>query len=453
MATTFYTAPVLSDAVRRAVTMFCARSRAHHIEYSGLLSSHRFHLVNVVAHALGDVDDDDDGDAASAVLVFDELARFDAFYTTKHPLEPPRRAAGKPVTAADWQQRLEVTRDSYPEYLAFFDREVAVLGVGGALRRYLPALLPGVTGAACHATISAGWAVDLGEAPLVAEGLAYMSVTHQTLGSHKDQSPPTAVWSSATGTPGPVARTLQFVTTAHAGEFHKIANDASLQPEYVALKRGYFQHRIIAFDDPAVLLGAALNAVGPLGTTALAADLAPTVEECVVVAVAAVLGSRADFFNLHAATSLYAVLAMIAHLDTDPAAQRDALAHWWRSAMAVLVAQDLAGHAEVASLLKQWSEDKERTVPDTKDKPWRAAMVTAFADGVQDEHLAKGVYVLSRWSGERSFSAATSRMCRAAGELLVCPRDDGGSLDKNMWFSAPPVDFKGFYHGKEKDAD
>jgi questin oxidase-like protein len=110
----------------------------------------------------------------------DELGRFaEAHWSV---LEPVPKEPGPHLTRQSWSERLG-QRDALNGFRAFFEREVATLGHEGSLRRYLPALLPGISAGGFHALIRTGYGVRFADAHEVSDGLAYWAMAFSPLGA------------------------------------------------------------------------------------------------------------------------------------------------------------------------------------------------------------------------------------------------------------------------------
>jgi hypothetical protein len=93
----------------------------------------------------------------------------------------PFPAGGPTVTPDEWRLLLG-NADALPGFRTMFTGEVARRGVAGALRVYLPQLLPGVGSSEFHCLIRTAYGVRFGVPAEVAMALAYWSATFRTLG-------------------------------------------------------------------------------------------------------------------------------------------------------------------------------------------------------------------------------------------------------------------------------
>ena len=335
----YYVAPKVGASLRGRL----ARARQWDMEYGGYLSNHLTHNLVVLSAA-----------GASE----ERLQWWEDLYTNRLDEKPAREAGDLDLSRARRNDEIVITRDNWRDHFSttrldilayrdFFDAQVAGHGIAATVAEYLPALLPGLAGAALHPLIHTGWGAEAGSPEMVAEGLAYMATAHQPLGTDERHCPPDPLWSPHAS--GPIDAALAFLADAKTRGLSLIAQNVSQTPAYLRLKRGGFQPRLIAFDDPDLPLAAALNDVGPVGLPDAGEPLIETIEEMTVLIAAALRGADNEFFVLHGLTSLHAILVLLPHL--EPRDQRLALAHWWRAAMATLVAQDFPGLSETAEIL------------------------------------------------------------------------------------------------------
>lgn len=119
--------------------------------------------------------------------------RLEAFFETYRdanglvPVPPPVA----PITAATWRDHLgERTREA--DYRAFFAREVRRLGREGAMRTYLPHLVPGIAASALHALMRLAYATLRRDGEETAVALAYLCCTWLPLRPAGSSAPDTA---------------------------------------------------------------------------------------------------------------------------------------------------------------------------------------------------------------------------------------------------------------------
>lgn len=422
----YYKVPNMSVSLAK----WLDKARQWDIEYGGYLSNHITHNW-VVMGAAG---------ASDA-----QMQWWEDLYTFKLPeqparepgdLEPPRLPLPDQIEITDenWRDHLQNTLEAYPAYRDFFDARLAELGISNVLRNYLPVLLPGLAGAALHPVIHTGWGVEANHTDMISDGLAYMATVYQPLGTDAHHRTPSDLWSSDAA--GPIETSLKFLSKARERHLSPIAHEASKTDAYQQLKRGDFQHRIIAFNDPELPLGAALNAAGPIGLPGIEEPLDKAIEEMVVIIAAALWASDNEFFVLHGLTSLHAVLSLVPHL--EPEDQRLALAYWWRAAMATMVSQELPGLSQTADILEDWrnrqaqGQLKAPRLGDEEKTWWLTALKGTLTS--HDEHIPKAVYVLWRWAEWGVFSKNTIAVFHSAAKNIIKPHSSG-EVHQNLWFS------------------
>ncbi|MEO8181077.1 MAG: questin oxidase family protein [Deltaproteobacteria bacterium] len=108
-----------------------------------------------------------------------ELTRFAEAHWAR--LEPLPSGRGPKVGRDNWWALLG-RRDALNGFRELFGAEIARLGRDGALRAYLPGLLPGIAAGAFHALIRTGYGVRFRDDHEVQDGLAYWATTFLPLG-------------------------------------------------------------------------------------------------------------------------------------------------------------------------------------------------------------------------------------------------------------------------------
>jgi len=101
----------------------------------------------------------------------DELVRFASMYSRRvTSLEGPVVH----LEESTWQAAIG-ERDAAADLRDFFVRRVDEAGVDETLRTHLPALLPGISGAAFHGAIRLAYAIEVSSPSRIAAGLAYLA--------------------------------------------------------------------------------------------------------------------------------------------------------------------------------------------------------------------------------------------------------------------------------------
>ena len=283
-----------------------------------------------------------------AIVALHELGAPDArlsqfFERYRSRLEPvPERR--EPVVRARWAETLG-TQSRYADYLAFFQAEVARAGVDGAVRAYLPALMPGVAGSSFHPLIRLGYAVHARDAADVAVSLAYFADQFLRLGGA-----PAAAPSSAGGPLDLLRSVAETPALAHhpqgSGAIFEQLRAVSALPEFAA---------------------AATSALAARDVTV------PSLAD----AAAALYAAAPNFTALHVVTSAHALRVLSPLLDDPAAASR-----WLLQAF---------GAVYVAMGTPAMNPDGDRARTEATAPPsWEA--IAAAAAASNDEHVIKMVY-------------------------------------------------------------
>lgn len=421
---TFYSPPNYSKHLHK----WLKRGRDWHIEYDDYLSNHLTHNWIVL-------------DAAGVSL--DKMQWWQEVYTNNHSLDPAKKQKTlesqrdvtiehTKITDANWLNNLQSIRSAFGLYRDFFDKKIAKLGLSACLHRYYPTLSEGMAGAAFHAVIHTGWAVDVDSEDMASEGLAYMATTFQPLATGSNHSKH-QLWSPKA--PSIMAAFKQIFTDNDIALLAKKADLLSKTEDYTELNRGSFQQRLITFDNPEHPMAQFLNENVILRLPDIGCDLTPSIEALTVIATAALYSSNNEFFVLHGLTSLHAVLCVLPHLDET--AQRNALAYWFRALVATIIVQGSPNVVDTIVLLEQWTHYKNDK-PDKhqltdEQKAWWMQILQSTTDSL-DEHVPKAVYVLKRWAEWQSFSSAAHDMYVKAACHIAAPNTNGG-LEDNFRFS------------------
>jgi hypothetical protein len=430
---TFYSTPNYSEYLHE----WLKRGRNWHIEYEGYLSNHITH--NWIAL-----------DAAGAN--HKKMQWWEDTYT-KRATNKTTKATGKisigsankleaprhnpidytEITDANWLNNLQSIRIAFPLYRDFFDKKISELGLSACLKRYYPALSEGMAGAALHATIHLGWAVDVESADMAAEGLAYMATAFQPLATGSIHTKH-QLWSP--DAPSPIQALKQILNDDRIPQLTETADSLSKTQDYKKLNRGSFQQRLITFDNPQQPMSLFLNEVVTLRLPDIGHDLTTAIEELSVIAASALLGSNDEFFILHGLTSLHAVLCILPHLDEN--AQRNALGYWFRALVATIIIQGSPGMKDTLALLEEWNANEGNKKASgyqlsDEQKAWWLQTLKSTTDSL-DEHVPKAVYVLKRWAEWQSFSSASNDVYAKAARNLVAA-NASGEVQDNLRFS------------------
>jgi hypothetical protein len=172
-------------------------------------------------------------------------------------LEPLPREAGPGISGESWKSHLG-QRQAINGYRAFFTAAIAREGRDATLRKFLPALLPGVGAAAFHPLIRTAYGVRFGDDREVSDGLAYWATAYLPLGplgSAGTQRDPRALLARVHATPALAGRDLsgylivgKMKAASELPEFRAQANalapdDGTLAALAAASVRLYIQNR------------------------------------------------------------------------------------------------------------------------------------------------------------------------------------------------------------------
>ena len=433
----FYSKPNYSKHLHK----WLKRGRNWHIEYDEYLSNHITH--NWIALDAANVSQQkmqwwqevyiNEGIVKGADKATNE--KLQSAIKELGMLEPPRNNLidYTEITDVNWLNNLQSIRIAFPLYRNFFDKKIAELGLSACLKRYYLTLSEGMAGAALHAVIHTGWAVDVESDDMAAEGLAYMATAFQPLATGANHSE-YQLWSP--DAISVIEALKQILTDNSVPQLTEKASALSKTPDYVKLNRGKFQQRLITFDNPDEPMAQFLNKMVTLKLPDIGEDLTATIEALTVIAAAAVYSSDNEFFIVHGLTSLHAVLCVLPHL--DDMAQRNTLGYWFRALVAVIISQGSPGIKEAIAMLEEWNackgeEKSKRHCLTDEQKAWWLQTLQSTTDSL-DEHVPKAVYVLKRWAEWQAFSKASHDLF-AKTALNISTPDVSGGLEDNLWFS------------------
>jgi hypothetical protein len=291
-----------------------------------------------------------------AVVALDELGapdtRLSEFFERYRSRLEPVPARREPIVRARWAEALG-TQSRYADYLAFFQAEVASVGADGAVRAYLPALMPGVAASSFHPLIRLGYAAHARDAADVAVSLAYFADQFLPLGG----APASAV-SPSSGGPLDLLRSIaETPALAHHGQ-----RDGAI----------FEQIRVVA----------AMPEFAPAAASALAAK--DVTIASLADAAAALYAAAPTFASLHVVTSAHALRVLSPRLDDPAAASRSLLQAF--------------GAVYVAMGTPALNPDEDRSRTEASAPPsWEA--IAAAAAASNDEHVIKMVYTCREEAG------------------------------------------------------
>lgn len=292
---------------------------------------------------------------------------FERYRSRLEPVPEPR----EPVLRGSWGTALG-TQSRYADYLAFFEDEVARAGADGAVRAYLPQLMPGVAASSFHPLIRLGYAVRARDSADVAVSLAYFADQFLRLGG----GAPVAGASSSTSTGRPFDLLRSIAQTPALA--HRPPGGGAIFEELRAI--------------------GAMPEFAPAAASALATR--DVTVGSVADAAAALYAAEPNTTSLHAVTSAHALRVVSPLLDDPAAASR-----WLLQAF---------GAAYVAMGTPVLSRDADPSRAEASAPPsWEA--IAAAAAASNDEHLVKLVYTCREEAGAYGRPLYQSFAARKAG--------------------------------------
>jgi hypothetical protein len=352
------------------------------------------------------------------------------------------------ICGSNWLGFISNDDHLYPSYLTYFDGLFETSNPGLVVRTHLPHVLSGLVGSALHPIIHLGFALEAQNTSMMAEGLACLCCFHQPLIS--DDLPADRLWNESHRNHSVIDKSIEFLQCAASADLHRIAVTASCTDEYMAINIGQFQRKIRAFNDLRYPLHTAMNGAGTVELPALNSSLEPVITEATTLIAAAYLASDCEFFIIHCLTSLHGLLAVLPYLNEEQ--QRQALACWWRGAMATIVVQNIPNLGKLVEYLNEW---KRADIIDGESggtsSSSRGCVTEDMGDAVKgavwwmekldialtstDEHAPKAVYAMWRWS-EMDFIPPHSKMLFEQAALNQIRPNEKGGPEKNIWFSS-----------------
>ncbi|WP_216897419.1 questin oxidase family protein [Nocardia alni] len=377
--------------------------RSHHIEFNGHLTNHVKHAVVALA-ALG----------APESLIRDYYKNYAQLTAYGYPLEPARESA-RPIDSDTWRDFLGA-RKYFSAYSAFFDGEVARLGIDGAVARYAPELLRGWIGAFTHATIHLGWAVWARHPGMTAEALAYLAFSFvPVVGGAQRPAGASTPWDSVLALSRSWAHDDSFRAAVQAvvGDTDAVTE---LHPE---LNRSGLQARVAAVAHSGI---AELADAAPWALT-----LAPDARRSAVRRTVTLLylADPGDFVVLHLITSLFAVEVVAQLLNSEQSAELYDL--YWAGARIILAAER---KIPSPGKLRKLAELYASSGPDRSEYATTEFDIIARRSWLEEEeHNPKLVFVLRQWWNDLDWIAYR----HAAGQFTRTP-------DLPPSFAEPPTE-------------
>ena len=391
--------------------------RAHDILYGKYLFNHWSHNVIVIG-AVGYEECEAER----------KITDWNGVYTRKHVLSPPRGITEDMpmITNLNWKEHFGDPRglynQYYPTYLAYFDAAIRNHGMKAVVNMHYPVIIHGMAACALHPVIHTGWGIEADHDATVAEGLASMCTMRHKIGSGVPKWTP--------GEPNMIDATIAYLVEAEDMKLHDIAAEAARTETYQTYKVGAFQRIVLTFDDNELPLGKSLDDCCPLMLPDVNKSLDSAIVQAMTLMAACYLVSDCEFFYIHGLTSLHAVVMAIDILES-PVHKREALVHWWRTVMAVVVCQRVPQLLEkVTELLSETK--KEYPVQNLEDF-WKTTIDLSLTS--DDEHVSKAVYVLWRWSQMIGIPSNSVQLFQRAAANQVRPHKSGGPPHNHLWFA------------------
>ena len=293
----------------------------------------------------------------------DRLAEFADHYRSR--LAPIASAA--PLGSFEAWLDARGHRAAYAPARAYLDRLVDRDGAGPVLRRHLPHLVDGLSGAAFHGIIRLAYALESASPSRVAAGLAYLTEVHQPLG---EQGHGHAV----TDDPLVALRRLSDATDLLAAT---LSGNIGEQMRQVAAHDAF---------------------VGVVDWLAVSGDTPRRLTDVAV----ALYAATDDFVALHGVTASHAIAVVSPYVEDT-----EQLSSWWFQALcAAYVTIGAPGLGDPSASVGPWLE-----------RPARWDEVALAATLSDDEHVVKLVYTareLAARSTDPLLLAAASRQAGVA---------------------------------------
>jgi hypothetical protein len=288
----------------------------------------------------------------------EELVRFASMYSRRiTALEDP----GVRLEESTWHSAIG-ERAAAADLRDYFIRRVDDAGVDETLRRHLPALLPGISGAAFHGAIRLAYAIEVSSPSRVAAGLAYLAEVG---------SPFKALVPGAVTTQDPV----------------EILNGLSTSPDLLVPPTGMNIDETMRAVAQSDRFDAAVSSL----------EFTDETDQRLARMALHLYVATDDFTALHGVTGFEAITSLRPWIDDEVQLSR--------FAFQALVAAYLSIGAPAL-----WSHDRlDEFVGSNEQDPTEVATIAAFND---DEHVSKLVYTAHRsWgkTGDPLYLAVAAR--------------------------------------------
>lgn len=368
------------------------------MEYDGYLSNHLLHGA-VALYELG----------ASAETVEDFAAHYaqtkllavapdhdDPFDVAVVEANASNSDSAGVIPTTERLAELLGQRQDFDALLAFYGREVQLLGADDAVRKHLPQLVAGLCGALLHGLIQLGYAYHIGGNRLIAEGLAYFHFSYLSFEADGEEEDDTKDGASdkpafARDAVLPAVHALKN----HAFVLSEVETQLATNPAVVELPIGVFQKKLNALSahperGSRAAFGAIAQALAGLDVSGLHGAVALDFGLWLYTMI-----THNDFVIAHAITSAWS-LQQLEHL-LDERERVRAWKVWLQVAVTAFILQDV----------HDLSDDDvcDRAMQELTTLPsWEEIVGSALAlEGYPDEHVYKIVQVaLDHAGGERA---------------------------------------------------
>jgi hypothetical protein len=146
------------------ITHTLLKNRSFDIEFMGFLSNHAKHAL-IALNGL-------EAPASRVEAYWNEYTTLTPYDLQLHPCKDWDQA--EPAKEEDLEQ-WRGQKVHWQNQVLFFQEQMAEKSTDDLVRKYVPDLLPGMTGALTHALIHLGWALDANSEWMILEGLAYLN--------------------------------------------------------------------------------------------------------------------------------------------------------------------------------------------------------------------------------------------------------------------------------------
>eukprot|EP00045_Choanoeca_perplexa_P022287 m.8981 g.8981 ORF g.8981 m.8981 type:complete len:418 (+) comp9334_c0_seq2:294-1547(+) len=363
----------------------------YHIEFNGYLTNHAKHAVIALSRLQAP-----DSKIQEYYDEYTALTPYNLQLTPAASLLSDPREQPVSITTANWSDYIG-RKKHFCSLRQFFARQLEQNSTAAVLKRYAPALLPGMAGALTHGTIHLGWALDVNHSLMTAEGLAYMTYTHLPL--QVDQLQSSALHAS-TG----VASLHAFVEAAAASDLtawveetkaKDIYNpDAGFHPELAETGFQLQLAKVLAEGHP--LLWQLPSWLDDLPLDKVLEELYSTTVSLYLVKASeeskddhADISRSGSFLLLHLITALWGLEHIAQHLDIH--SQRQAYKYFWALGVSLVATSGQIPSKAGFEAIQPQLLVQDNAFRHEEDSLWGPTVASAIDE--VEEHNIKLVYV------------------------------------------------------------